>query len=246
MTRNQIEYNRLLETQRANRASEELTRTRDERSYALGQAQLAEAGRHNLQDEAIRRSSLDESVRSNRAREDETARSNRARELEMSRSNRAAEAEAYRSNVARETELNRANLASESQRRAELALDTEIRRGQLAESQRHNRASENISWSNVSLGYSQLAEQSRANRQREYQTQQSISEQHRINTLTSNQRARELAIRAQQQQTQAFDAETRRQAQKLAEQRSTAQNFRDYASGTGSVVNAFGQLVPLF
>lgn len=132
MTRNQIEYSKLKETQRANRMQEGLTRTRDTNSYLLGTREANERERHNRATERVSLDSLAETQRANRAQEalrqaetdvkrgelevhrrtlDETARANLAREGiqrmnldETRRSNLAKEGETERANRAREQE----------------------------------------------------------------------------------------------------------------------------------------------
>lgn len=95
MTANQIEYNKLRETQRANRENERLTGERDLAARELGKQTLAETQRSNL------------------ARESETARANLAKEAETVRANLAREAETYRSNTVGEKEAERSHRASE-------------------------------------------------------------------------------------------------------------------------------------
>lgn len=80
MTKNQIEFNKLRETQRANRASEDLTRKRDIASRDLGLSQLQEAARHNMQVELNARDNLAEQFRHNTAQLEEQHRNNLARE----------------------------------------------------------------------------------------------------------------------------------------------------------------------
>lgn len=250
MTKNQIEYNRLLETKRSNQANEELTRIRDERAHSLGKATLAETSRYHSADIGVRQASLDEQIRSNKVRESETVRSNLAKEAETYRSNVAKEMENYRSNVAREKETARSNRASEYNKARQLALDTEIRRGQLTETIRSNKAHEAINWANVDVGYqnvalgrSQLTETMRRNQVQESQEASRIAEQHRMNTLTANQKARELAIRQQSADVAAYDSESRRiQAET---QRSTARSerVRNYSSAVSSVVPIIGGAV---
>lgn len=158
------------ETQRHNYAQE-----------AHNAAVLDETSRHNLAMEAHNERIATEQERSNRANESiklgglsleasklfeqqrhsrvteaEQERSNRARESETSRSNRVREAETRRSNIANEQENKRRNLASERQRQQELDYSY----SNLAELGRYHSIS-------VGLGYSQLAEQSRANQARE-------------------------------------------------------------------------------
>lgn len=48
MTKNQIEYLKLRETQRSNAANERLTEIRDKNAKDLGFATLGETARHNL------------------------------------------------------------------------------------------------------------------------------------------------------------------------------------------------------
>lgn len=231
MTRLQLELNKLLEQRRANQASEELTRVRDERSYALGTAQLKETQRANQVRESQTQVSLDETQRSNLAREAENYRSNYAREQEN-----------YRSNVAREAELRRSNLATELWRDQSLALDTEIRRGTLAETQRANIAREGIQRSQVQLGYSQLAETARSNLVREAQGQQSIDNQYLFSSLANSQRRRELDISEKRTDIERQDSVSRRMQAQAAADRVTAQNVRDYA---GSVSSATGAITSI-
>lgn len=85
MTENQINYQKLVEQKRANKAQEQLTAQRDA-----------------------------ETQRANVARETENIRANQAREREENRSNVARETENNRSNLARELETNRSNKANEA------------------------------------------------------------------------------------------------------------------------------------
>lgn len=101
-----------LQYQEANRSNLE-----KERQGLMG---LQEAQRHNIVGEGISHGelnvhqlSLDETIRSNQAREGEMHRSNVAKEQENYRANTAKEAENYRSNTARETESNRTNVENE-------------------------------------------------------------------------------------------------------------------------------------
>lgn len=167
MTRNQIEFHKMMETRRANRATEEITRTRDERAHTVALGQLSELSRHNFESEKLTQRSLDETSRHNletesharsvlaeqqrhsMAVEAETYRSNVAHEIELNRSNLAKEAETHRSNVAREGETKRSNLAAEA-----------LRSQELAEQARYHTAS-------INLGYANLAETSRSNKTKE-------------------------------------------------------------------------------
>lgn len=99
MTKNQIEFNKLREVQRANRIQEAQTALRDQRTHDVATAQLGEATRHNkateiearrhnVSSEGISQGQLDETRRANYAREEidtkrlaETATHNRASEV---------------------------------------------------------------------------------------------------------------------------------------------------------------------
>lgn len=124
MTKNQIEYAKLIETRRhnkageaetarSNRAQEGIIQEYNAQTISLRDKELAESIRAHLMSEDLQTQSLQETARANIARESETARSNLAHEIETQRSNFAKEQEMYRSNVARETETHRSNLASE-------------------------------------------------------------------------------------------------------------------------------------
>jgi len=146
MTRNQIEYAKLLEQRRANVAQEENARAKIRYDYSLGMFNAQEAQRHNAQTEGANVRSLDEVARHNRMQENvsliqaaeneryhtlqvenlrqqlsEQIRSNQARERETARSNLAAERELNRYHTASLGEQVRANVARESLGSAELA-----------------------------------------------------------------------------------------------------------------------------
>lgn len=156
MTRNQIEYWNLQESKRANQAKESET----------GRHNLAtesETGRHNQVQEGIDLGHLNESVRHNRVTESETKRHNVAGEQETSRHNRVTETETNRHNVVSEgidlgklSETTRHNRATEG-----------ISYGELRETTRHNLANEAIGSGNLSLGYANLNEQAKHNRNTE-------------------------------------------------------------------------------
>lgn len=156
MTRNQIEYNKLLETQRANKANETLTDLRDRAAREARVVELRELGRHNLATEQ-------ETVRHNVAGEEVASR--QASELE--RHQRQTESLQHAINL----ETNRANLAREQQARDTLAesrrhsLVTEqqgyqtidLRGQELAESIRHSKAQESISRTQAAASQMQAA-----------------------------------------------------------------------------------------
>lgn len=126
MTKNQIDYWNFVENKRHNQAME---------LYSSGT--LNETKRSNLARE-------EETQRSNLARESETKRSNLANELlgtsrlqEDVRHNQTSEKETSRSNIAREFETNRSNVANEIEtHRSNVAREVETNR--------HNRADEEI------------------------------------------------------------------------------------------------------
>lgn len=158
MTKNQIEYNKLLETRRANSQQEELTRSRD-----------AENARYQQERNRLERLSLDETARSNLAREGETYRSNLARE-----------AETYRANLARESyemernkETHRANLALESLRSATLEEQRRANRAQEALTSRNldiQQGRLDVAIGQLDLSRQQASETVRANKARELET----------------------------------------------------------------------------
>lgn len=132
MTRNQIEYAKLNETARANRAQEQLTAQRDAATRRLGFDTLAETSRHNQQVELQARDNLAEQYRNNVAQLAELQRSHMSNEgIALSNYDRAN----------RElSETIRSHQASE-----QIALDRiALERAGLAESQRHNLANEDI------------------------------------------------------------------------------------------------------
>lgn len=137
LTKNQIDFAKLVESKRAAQASESLTRFRDERSFALAQAELAESKRAARARERFNEASLGESVRHNYATESQSA----STLQETRRANLAAEQQR------RDTllEQQRSNKVSEGLRSLDIA-------------EQSKRAAQS-----VSLGYSNLEESSRRN-----------------------------------------------------------------------------------
>lgn len=130
MTRNQIEYVKLLETKRSNLANEALIGRRDEAGIAQRAVELREQGRHNRAQEALtsrdldlKSGSLDETIRHNtmtesltRSQLSEQGRHNRAQEVETTKHNRNTESlqridlrEKGRHNLVTETETSTHN-----------------------------------------------------------------------------------------------------------------------------------------
>lgn len=155
ITRNQIEFQKLVETKRSNQAQEAQTAARDaataeyqKSTVSNDMAKLRETERSNRERERQSQISLDETARSNRAREDLT----RVQNVEQSRHNLAVEQlqnltflENQRANLAREAETTRS--AKERER---------LQGEQNAETRRSNLAREGLS-------LDQLSEQIRSN-----------------------------------------------------------------------------------
>lgn len=180
MTSNQIEYLKLVESQRSNRVNEQERFRANTASELLGQRTLAETQRANLAREEHNRNVLQEqkqyhsdSILLGSQQLAETMRSNSAREAltlsqldETRRANQVREQETIRSNLAQERELNRSNLAREH-----------VMLGQLDELTRSNKAKE-------SLSSSQLAETIRFNDMTQDYRDRSLEEQHRHSVAT--------------------------------------------------------------
>lgn len=133
MTKNQIEYGKLLEQRRTNLSNEDLTRRRDTLQAQARFVELREQGRHNLASEQIQSGSLDESIRHNRATE-----SVQTGQLEEARRHNLAQENVQTGQL---SELRRHNQATEQ---AQL-VDLGIKRDSQQESVRHNQQVESIS-----------------------------------------------------------------------------------------------------
>lgn len=198
MTRNQLEYLKILESQRANKAREAEDVRSHQAQEAFNLSSLSEIQRNNLERERQGRSQLAETARANQAREAlnfqqhlETVRSNTARENETQRHNLESErisfsqlAETSRANRAQESiarernaETKRSNLEKESQGRQSLA-ETEryntaqisARQSELAEKQRAAKADEAIKIARNVTEAGRLAETVRSDLAREAET----------------------------------------------------------------------------
>lgn len=195
MTKNQIEYQKLQESKRANRAQE------------------AETKRANLMNEELIRS-RDTATLDLRGRElQETQRSNQAREAESFRSNLARESENYRHNVAQERETSKHNRAQEELGYANISLgysnlvetrrsnqaNERIRESELLERQRSNLANEAIGRRGLINEFIRNKETERSNRAREKENNRSNlareEETHRSNLAREQQARDELAER---------------------------------------------------
>lgn len=175
MTKNQIEYNKLVETRRANIAQEDLTRMRDQAAREAKLIELGESRRHNLAGEALSQGSLRvqegtlaESVRHNQRGEaissaqlSESQRHNKASEAatlidlsERGRHNLATEQaqlidldERSRHNQVVEAETKRHNVVGEAEDAARTALQSALGYQSNAETARHNKAMESKDYS---------------------------------------------------------------------------------------------------
>lgn len=246
MTRNQIDYQKLVEGQRSNLAQEELTRMRDLRNYRIAQETLAENTRHNRVYEDIQASSLDESIRHNRAVEvrelaalTETSQHNRASEsIEFSNA-----AERQRANLALENETRYAHRVGESETRRFHDQSLALSQRQLDELREYHSGSLGVQSRNIDLGYADLSERQRANLASE-QIRSSVNEEavrHNI-TLESLQQqdvyTRERSQANQRRHDIAVESETKR-----ANQVREAQGWTDtIVSGANTIVKA----IPLF
>lgn len=136
MTRNQIEYVKLLEARRSNLKNEELTSSRDTLAAEAKRIELREAQRHNTATEQLsrrdldlREGSLDETIRHNQSTEQlqsrqigETTRHNKAQESETRRHNTETEGaqkislnETGRHNLVTEAETSQHNRNTENE-----------------------------------------------------------------------------------------------------------------------------------
>lgn len=176
LTKNQIEYLKHKETQRANLSQESLTRSRDQTSRELGFANLAELGRHNIEAEHNASFVAHEQMRHNLESESLTRSQHQIQRDELSLKGKQLE-ESIRHNLSvedynsRQLQLSRDTL--NEQQRHSIALE-DIQRGQLAESVRHNTVSElEVGRHNVVSEQQtgrRLDEERRANQARETET----------------------------------------------------------------------------
>lgn len=202
MTRNQLEYLRLLETERSNKAVEQQTALRDSRTYALGvrsqdeveranrerelfnRDSLRETGRHNQAVESHNLAQLQESMRHNLSTENMSAITNQLRLQELD--------EVRRTNLARETENRRHNLAAEVEAyRSSVARETE--------NTRHNLATERVASGQLNVDRQRAAEIARSNKANEgLQSQRNAISSAELSALNSY-RGAQLSLSQRQQ-----------------------------------------------
>lgn len=262
MTKNQIEYGKLLETSRNNQVIEDLTRKRDRANLELGRGTLAESVRHNKATESQAVAMLGETSRSNRAKEElqaqaqsEAARHNVASETlqhgqlaETRRSNVAREVETQRANLARESETTRSNLAREAETtRSNLARESETNRSNLA-NEAIGRQRNAIASQQVSLGYSQLAEQQRHSMVVENETRRSnmAAEAEAINkrTQTLKEQSRHNQVMERQGEAQVIELNRHNLAtEQLTSERQDVQEYVDRRNATSNRQRALGDLI---
>lgn len=273
MTKNQLEYNKLLETKRANLASERLTAQRDEAARRLGLANLEEVGRHNVQVELQARDNLAEQQRSNRAQEMESQRAHLASEgiqQQQADTARLTQQEAGRHNkVAEDLHLmdvdvsrlgaelgasSRLSAAGISASAAQYASDLALLGRQLEVGLGERRLA-----SEVGLRTAQLSEQkreavarqqeiNRSNRVSEAQKGTSLMEQIRNNVYNNllNQRKInvDLDLRGRQLDISQQQADTQRAATDANISLVPSQKFSNYARGASAIVSSIAKLAP--
>lgn len=170
MTKNQIEYQKLVETKRANQVQEAQTKWRDSANYSVAIGQLREAQRHNYATEAAERVKLGETIRHNQVGE----------QISLFNAQELARHNVQTEQISRDNITLGYHQLDES-RRHNIAVEDESRRHNLRvefETQRSNRAIESLTRYNydsldryrthqIELGYSQLAETKRSNQANE-------------------------------------------------------------------------------
>lgn len=141
----------------------------------------------------------------------ETERSNLARESETHRSNVANETETNRSNLARETETNRANLAKEKQNRIDSWRNYEINLRNLFEKRRATKVSEqqrnrelDIGEKNASTQQLQASNANEVNQYNAVTSRMNANEQRRSHLVSESQNSERLRQQAYQTQTQNY------------------------------------------
>lgn len=232
MTKNQIEYLKLRESQRANLAQEDLTRLRDQRSYVINLGTLAESQRHNIASEQQAKASLDETSRHNLVGEQISGKS-----LE----------ETVRHNKAGESELKRHNIAGE-----------QYNERALQEQSRHNVAQESIgrsqvgaTYANIALGYQQLGETKRSNLARENETYRSnVARETEMNRSNVAREEETYRHNTQEEYLTRYrdrnDAAYKRGQLEQGEERLTLDAWKTGIQGAETLLKAAGLLIPLF
>lgn len=246
MTKNQIEYQKLLETQRANRAQESITQQRDARTLDLRTSELGETRRHNVAGEQAKFVELGETHRTNVAKETETERANRTRETETHRTNLAQEAERERSARAHEQETMRHNVETERQG----AIGLNLRSGELQESIRSHKATEGLRGAELTestrshmateaIRTSELSEQERTNRAREAETQ-------RHNVVGESQESSRINLAGQQTEADLIRAQAATSQAETAARRQTADAVIGGVNAGVNVIKTIPDVIDIF
>lgn len=176
MTRNQIEYWRLRETERSNKANEDLRQQQINNDYDLGLKQY-NLGLGNLQ---LGWAQLNERIRSNKANEwqarinsDRNWQINLLNHTETVRRNKAQEKIAY-AQLDEQKRYNKVLEYQQNQRIANERQNLQLTQRSIIESERTHKANEYLQLNN-------LLEQQRANRQQESLSLMRLNEQNRSN-----------------------------------------------------------------
>lgn len=240
MTRNQIDYAKLLESRRASMEIEELTRRRDETNRELGfraaeeteranrerelfnRESLSETTRHNLASESQAALSLHESTRHNTELETLNAAQNYLRSLEL--------AENQRSNVSREAETNRHNIASEIEaRRAAISRETETHRA--------NVASENLGYANVGVRQSELSSLN------EFRRSDLTLSGDKLDEVIRNNMARESETERHNKAQESISAATTSETERANRAREKLGWFNAGVDAAGEAIRGFGTII---
>lgn len=274
MTKNQIEYQKLLETKRANIANEQITSARDEATKRLGLDTLRETARHNTQVELQARDNLNEQRRNNEAQLAEAQRTHLANEgISQQRADTESRSQ---------SETARHNLVSEDL--SQYATGVSQLAAELGASSRENAAGISAAASqyasdqallakqlqaqidkygidvNKQTQRNQLAETRRANiaRQNEINRANQASEQLKSGTLLETFRHNVISERQNLKKIDA-DIDLRGKANEISLMNAIAnqkkvdndislnpsQQFSNYASGFGNVAKGVGSLAVL-
>lgn len=265
MTKLQVEWYKVNETERANRANEEILRQRLAQEKKIAADQLAETSRHNYAAEQVSFFTAREGARHNQAVE-----GLQSQQLsEAQRHNLANEGIAQHeadTKRAQYFETTRHNAEVEQQGRTDVATRQAAQKAQQLywERMAHNAAQE------ISLGFSQLQEAQRHNRETELlQSRQAATQAASVNETGRHNREQEQIAREQTQQRdtaskrqsqvgmyQAIESKRHNQATEgisqqgvqqrqqeidLTAQRVPYQNFRDATAGAKSISDVVAQ-----
>lgn len=248
MTRNQIDYARLQEEKRANRA-------RETETHRANTAQEFLTSRRDVVSLGIQRDTLSETKRKNLVSESQQARSldlTELAQLETKRSNLAREEETKRSNIARETETTRHNVQSEAAERVKASAamsQASAAHRQAAAHERDVASQEAYRTQSLSLGYAQLGESKRHSQAVELETQRSnlakeglTASQQTIDTMNATTRRMEAQTQMKRADIEQDKAEEQRRHNKVTE----TQKYMDIGVAVGKeAANIVGKSIAL-